>query len=201
MRLIADDLACDRGGRRVLDGVSFAVSSGEALIVTGPNGGGKSTLIRLIAGFLTPARGMITLEGGDPTATLPEQTHVIGHHDALKPQLTLTETVAFWAEMLGGEPLAAERALDAVDLGHLADLPAGVLSAGQRRRLALARLVAAHRPIWLLDEPTTAIDAASEARLDALMAAHLKGGGIIVAATHAPLSLGEAKRLKLGAVT
>jgi heme exporter protein A len=183
----------------VFEDVSFAIDSGEALIVTGPNGAGKSTLLRVLAGFLRPAGGRITLEGGSDQMSLAEQAHYVGHHDAVKPALTLAETLRFWAAMLGGPAAAASAALEAVELGHLSDLPAGTLSAGQRRRLALARLVAIPRPIWLLDEPTTAIDAASEERLLALLRGHLAGGGLVVAATHAPLSLAQARTLRLGA--
>jgi heme exporter protein A len=197
MRLIGEDLACERGGRRVLDGVSFALGAGEALVVTGPNGAGKSTLLRLIAGFLPPVRGAVRLEGGAGDAPIAEQLHFVGHQDAVKPSLTLTETLRFWALMLGGTAERIEEALEAVELADLADLPAAYLSAGQRRRLALARLIAAPRPIWLLDEPTTAIDARSEARLIALMNGHCAGGGLIVAATHAPLALARMKRLEL----
>jgi heme exporter protein A len=198
LRLSGHDLACDRGGRRVLDGVSFSLASGEALVVTGPNGTGKSTLLRLIAGFLRLSAGSLILEGGAEDG-VAANAHYVGHQDAVKPALTLDETLRFWAVMLGGGTERVAQALDAVDLGHLADLPAGYLSAGQRRRLSLARLIAAPRPIWLLDEPTTAIDAASEARLADLMRAHLGDGGLVIAATHAPLALDGARRLHLGA--
>jgi heme exporter protein A len=197
MRLIATEIACDRGGRRVLDGVSFAVEAGEALVVTGPNGAGKSTLLRLIAGFLKPAHGTIALEGGASEASLAEQLHFIGHQDAVKGAMTLFETLRFWARVLGAADDRIEAALEAVDLADLAELPAAYLSAGQRRRLALARLVAVERPIWVLDEPTTAIDARSEARLTAMMNAHGAAGGLIVAATHAPLALDRARSLIL----
>lgn len=199
MRLTATSLASDRGGRRVFEDVSFAIDGGEALIVTGPNGAGKSTLLRVLAGFLRPAAGRIALEGGSDEMSLAEQAHYIGHHDAVKPALTLTETLRFWTQILGGLVAAVPSALAAVELDHLADLPAGTLSAGQRRRLALARLVAISRPVWLLDEPTTAIDAASEERLLALLDAHIARGGLVVAATHAPLAVAKARSLHLGA--
>jgi len=199
MRLEASNLACDRGGRRVFEGVSFAVGSGRCLVVTGPNGAGKSTLLRLVAGFVRAASGTVTLEGGAPETPLREQVHYFGHQDALKPALTLAETLGFWADMLGNGSARVEEALAAVGLDHLADVAAGTLSAGQRRRLGIARLVAIDRPIWLLDEPTTAIDAASEANLGRLIAAHLSGGGIVVAATHADLALPDPVRLGLGA--
>jgi heme exporter protein A len=200
MRLVATDLSCERGGREVFTGLNFSLAAGEAMAVTGPNGAGKTTLLRLIAGLLPPAAGRVLLEGGGADATLPEQAHYVGHRDALKPALTVRENLAFWYAFLGGAdaPAAsAAAALDAVGLAGLAGLPAAYLSAGQRRRLALARLVAAPRPIWLLDEPTAALDAASQQRLAELMRAHLAGGGLIVAATHGPLGL-DAKELRLG---
>lgn len=198
MRLIARDLTCDRGGRRVLDGVDFDVGAGEALVITGPNGAGKSTLLRLVAGFLRRAGGDLRLEGGAEEADIPEQAHYLGHADALKAAFTLRETLETWARILGGGTERVVDALEEVGLDHLADLPAAYLSAGQRRRLGLARLVAIERPIWLLDEPTTAIDAASETRLVQSIEAHLARGGLILTATHAPLGLGRAKSLVLG---
>jgi heme exporter protein A len=189
-----------RGGREVFEGVSFAVSAGEALAVTGRNGAGKTTLLRLIAGLLEPAHGRLELTGGAPEATLPEQAHYLGHRDALKPALSVLENLQFWYAFLGGNDASialALAALEAVALEGLAGLPAAYLSAGQRRRLAIARLVAAPRPIWLLDEPTAALDTASQARLAELMQSHLAGGGIIVAATHGPLGLDGVRELRI----
>ena len=198
IRLSAQDLGCIRGGRAVFEGVNFAVAGGEALAVTGRNGAGKTTLLRLIAGLLEPARGRVELAGGVPDATLPEQAHYLGHRDALKPALSVQENLAFWHAFLGDpDAPAANAALAAVGLDGLAGLPAAYLSAGQRRRLAIARLIAAPRPIWLLDEPTAALDTASQARLAELMRSHLAGGGLIVAATHGPLGLDGVKELRL----
>jgi heme exporter protein A len=199
MRLVAHDLGCIRGGREVFEGVNFAVEAGEALAITGRNGAGKTTLLRLIAGLLEPARGHLELAGGAPDTTLAEQAHYMGHRDALKPALSVQENLAFWYAFLGGRDAPAASALDTVGLGGLAGLPAGYLSAGQRRRLALARLIAAPRPVWLLDEPTAALDSAGQLRLAELMRAHLAGGGIIVAATHGPLGLDGTRELRLGA--
>ena len=199
MRLLAHDLGCIRGGREVFEGVSFAVEAGEALAVTGRNGAGKTTLLRLIAGLLAPAQGRLELVGAAPDANLAEQAHYIGHRDALKPALSVRENLEFWYAFLGGRDAPAASALVTVGLGDLANLPAGYLSAGQRRRLALARLIAAPRPVWLLDEPTAALDSAGQQRLGELMRAHLGGGGIIVAATHGPLGLDDARELRLGA--
>ena len=188
-----------RGGRLVFEGLSFAVAGGEALVLPGANGAGKSSLLRQIAGLLELARGRIVLAGGDPERGLGEQAHYVGHLDALKPAMSVIETLRFWGDFLGGGEDGAVRALDALALGALADLPAAYLSAGQRRRLSLARLLVAPRPLWLLDEPTVALDAASVARLLGLMTAHLAAGGLIVAATHLDLGLSPAKVLRLGA--
>ena len=198
MRLRASDLVCIRGGREVFAAVGFAVGAGEALLVTGPNGAGKSSLLRLIAGLVWPAAGRINLEGGDPELTIGEQAHYLGHQDALKPSLTVTENLAFWMQFLGGRQAGPAGALSACGLAGIATLPAAYLSAGQRRRLSIARLIAVKRPIWLLDEPTSALDAAAQAALAALMAEHLSGGGLIVAATHGPIGLEPAAELKLG---
>jgi heme exporter protein A len=198
IRLSAQDLGCVRGGREVFDGVSFAVAGGEALAVTGRNGAGKTTLLRLIAGLLEPARGRLELSGGAAEATIAEQAHYLGHRDALKLALSVEENLAFWHAFFGGpDAPAASATLATVGLDGLAGLPAAYLSAGQRRRLAIARLIAAPRPIWLLDEPTAALDTASQARLAELMRSHLAGGGLIVAATHGPLGLEKVKELRL----
>jgi heme exporter protein A len=197
LRLSARDLCCTRGLRTVFEGLNLELSSGEIVALVGPNGAGKSTLLRLIAGLLRPSAGEIALEGGDAEQTVPEQAHYLGHLDAFKPALTVAENLDFWVRYLGGKAAVAGEALKAVGLGSLADLPAGYLSAGQRRRLSLARLTAAPRPIWLLDEPTSALDAAGQERLAELMRRHLAGGGMILAATHGPLGV-EARELRLG---
>jgi heme exporter protein A len=198
MRLEGSDLVCVRGGRPVFAGVGFSVAGGEALLVTGPNGAGKSSLLRMIAGLVRVAAGRLALLDGDPDHTLPEQAHYLGHLDALKPSLTVAENLGFWRRYLGhpGEPPTA--ALAAVGLQTLAALPAAYLSAGQRRRLSIARLVAVHRQVWLLDEPTTALDRAAQDMLSGLMRSHLAGGGLIVAAAHGPIGLDRAKELQLG---
>jgi len=197
MRLSATGLGCIRGLRSVFSGVNLELSSGRALALVGPNGSGKSSLLRLIAGLLRPAQGSIALEGGDTERTIPEQAHYQGHLDALKPSLTVAENLGFWARYLGGRAAGSDEALAAVGLGALADLPAAYLSAGQRRRLSLARLIAIPRPIWLLDEPNSALDAAAQERLTELMRQHLGTGGMILAATHGPLGI-DATELRLG---
>src|SRR5262245_51315228 len=185
MRLTASALTCVRSGREVFAGLDFSLVAGEALLVLGRNGAGKSSLLRVVAGLVRIAAGKLLLEGAAAELTLPEQSHYVGHQDAVKPALTVQENLAFWAQCLGGEAAAATdaalAALDALDLAGLATLPAAYLSAGQRRRLALARLVAVRRPIWLLDEPTAALDAATQERLAGLMRGHLASGGILSA--------------------
>jgi len=196
MRLIAVELACHRGGRDVFAGVNFAVASGEALIITGRNGAGKSSLLRTVTGLVRLAAGRLDLEGGNPELSIAEQAHYLGHQDALKGSLSVAENLRFWAGFFGGSDDVAE-ALDAVGLGAVADLPAAYLSAGQRRRLSIARLVAAPRPLWLLDEPTSTLDVAAQNRLAELMGTHLAGGGLILAASHGPIGLGNAQELRL----
>ena len=196
-RLLASELACIRGGRGVFSGLSFAVGAGEALLVSGPNGAGKSSLLRLVAGLVRPSAGRLELEDGDPEASLAEQAHYLGHQDALKPSLTVAENLDFWTRYLGDDTANAQ-ALDTVGLGGIASLPAAYLSAGQRRRLSIARLIAVERPLWLLDEPTSALDVAAQAMLAGLMRSHLSGGGMILAATHGPIGLDNAKELRLG---
>lgn len=198
MQLLADSLVCSRGGRTVFSGLSFAVAGGEALVVTGRNGAGKSSLLRLIAGLVRVAGGKLTVTGGEAEATVGEQAHYLGHHDALKPALSVSENLTFWTAYLGGDSKTVTPALEAVGLAPLASLPAAYLSAGQRRRLSLARLVAVKRPIWLLDEPTSALDTPSQDRLAELMRAHLAGGGLIVAAAHGPIGLENPREMRLG---
>ncbi len=177
--------------------LDFEASSGEALAITGPNGVGKTSLLRLIAGLLTVAAGSIDLEGGEAELSLPEQAHYLGHRDALKPALSVLENLIFWRDFLGGEAYDPAESLAAVGLDHAARLPAAYLSAGQRRRLSIARLLAVRRPVWLLDEPTNALDTAGQSLFAGLMQDHLARGGLIVAATHAPLGL-AARELRIG---
>jgi heme exporter protein A len=199
VRISASNLGCVRGSREIFRNINFSVSSGQALAVLGPNGAGKSSLLRIVAGLLRTMSGRLSLEGGDPELTVPEQAHYLGHLDALKPSLSVAENLAFWARYLGPGPGAPADALQAVGLAPIRDLPAGYLSAGQRRRLSIARLVAVRRPIWLLDEAASALDQAAQARLIELMRGHLASGGLILAATHAPLGLDQAQELRLEA--
>ena len=199
LTLVLQDVAITRGGRRVLEGVSVSVSAGEALVLRGRNGAGKSTLLRAMAGLLPLEAGTIAVAGkdADPEAGPGAHAHVQGHLDALKSSLTVAENLAFWQRFYGPPGRSIDDALDAVALEGLADLPASFLSQGQRRRLALARLLVAARPIWLLDEPTAALDTASEARLLGLVEEHRTAGGLVIIASHAPLALATPRHLDL----
>jgi len=185
-------LSVERGGRIVLDGVQILVNSGQAMIVTGPNGVGKTTLLRTIAGYLPVYSGAIELKGGEADREIAEQLHYVGHHNAIKLAMTVRENLRFWAAFLGKKSpedmhMAVETALKRFHLSALAEIPAAYLSAGQKRRTSLARLLVAPRPLWLLDEPTVALDAASCKTLIDVGNAHLRNGGLILAATHLPL--------------
>ena len=197
MRLAGRGVRCVRGGREVFSGLDFDALSGEALAVTGANGSGKTSLLRMIAGLLTVAGGSIGLEGGETELTLPEQAHYLGHRDALKPALSVLENLCFWRGFLGGESFEPGESLVAVGLDHAANLPAAYLSAGQRRRLSISRLLAVRRPIWLLDEPASALDAAGQTMFAIQMRDHLAHGGLIIAATHTPLDV-QARELRIG---
>jgi heme exporter protein A len=191
--LTADDLACLRGGRLVFAGLSFRLDAGEALVLTGPNGSGKSSLLRLVAGLVPVFAGRLDWTGA------PGSIAYLGHQDAVKPALTPRETLRFWGATAGAAPDAATigAALAAVGLAGLDDLPCRYLSAGQRRRLALARFELGPARLWLLDEPTLGLDTASVARLEARIARHRAGGGIVMLATHVPLALDGARGLAL----
>ena len=195
--LQAAGLAAFRGERLVFRDLDFSLPPGGALVLTGPNGSGKSTLLRLLAGLLRPAAGELLWDGQDALADLPAHARrvaYVGHQDAVKLALTAGENLRFAVRLRGGEVGAA---LAAVGLAELADLPARMLSAGQRRRLALARLVLAGASLWLLDEPTLGLDAASVGQLGAMLEAHRSRGGMVVVATHLPLPLREPAELRL----
>jgi heme exporter protein A len=206
--LIAHDLGCQRGGRTLFQGLSFALGAGQALLVSGRNGAGKTTLLRLIAGLLPWQEGRLSLEGADEEGALPESCAYVGHLNGIKAAQSVRENLAFAADFLDGEKVGAgrvrgeresvESALAAFGLGSLAHLPAGLLSAGQKRKLALSRLVVAPRPIWLLDEPSVSLDASAVKALDAAIGKHLKEGGLAMVASHTPLKVRFAGTLVLG---
>ena len=189
-----------RGERQLAGALSFDVRAGEAVTITGANGAGKSTFLRMLAGLLPATRGSIAIEGEGDGTSVAGRAHYLGHLNALKPSLSVGENLVFWAELLtpGGPALSPRAALAAFKIEHVLDTPAGYLSAGQKRRVALARLLVACRPLWLLDEPSAALDADALRQLNTVMAGHLAVGGIIVAATHAPLHLAGARDIRLG---
>jgi len=200
MRLIAENLAGERGGEPVFSGVSFSLSEGEGLVVTGPNGSGKSTLLRIVAGLLPSAAGAIRLETHAENETPPVASacHYLGHGNAMKTALSVEENLRFWQEFAGEPHLSVSEALDVIGLPQVASLPYGYLSTGQKRRVSIAKLLVSYRPIWLLDEPTAGLDRASEAQFAALVKAHLEDGGIAIAATHLPLGIDGLQELRMG---
>ena len=195
MRLIVENLACQRGGRTLFQGLSFALAAGEGLRIVGPNGAGKTSLLRLIAGLLAPAHGRVALEGAEGEAG--EAAHLVGHQDAVKGALTVEENLEFWRAVLGGGA-AVEAALSVLGLSALAQFPARVLSAGQRRRLALARLLVAKRRLWLLDEPASGLDADGQKTLSRMVSKHISAGGIAVVAAHGAPEIPGAREIRLG---
>lgn len=196
LRLKAENLSCERGGRLVFQNLSFELAAGELVELRGPNGAGKSSLLRLLAGLNSISSGSLVLEGGVEDATLGEQSHYIGHSEASKSALTVYENLNFWAEFLGTSLHA--QALSTFNLESLAGDQALLLSAGQRRRLALTRLIIAERQIWLLDEPTIGLDMASLTLLQNHIRNHLAKGGMVIAATHTEFGVKSSQRIELG---
>ncbi len=201
--LRVEGLAVRRGQRRLFEGLSLGLSAGQAVALNGANGAGKTSLLRAVAGLLRPEAGTVSFADGagaplDPDEARAEGVHLLGHHDGLKSQRAAGEELRFWSDWLGGAEAGKARAIDVLDLQPLLPLDVRVLSAGQRRRLALARLIVAPRPLWLLDEPMAPLDAARRERFGALMADHLAGGGMILAAVHDPLPL-PARTVEIGA--
>lgn len=185
-----DALSCRRGDRLLFTNLSLAIKNGDMLEITGPNGVGKSSLLRILSGLLQAEGGTITLqEGKETSSTLTDYAHYLSHQNSLKSTFSVADNLAFWQDFSLTPGLTPLEALERLDLARLIHLPCGVLSAGQRRRVAFARLLVARRPIWLLDEPTAALDSAADALVGGLISEHVKTGGIALAATHLPLVL------------
>ena len=200
MRLIAENIDCERGGRRVFSNLSFDVPAGGSLLLTGANGSGKTSLLRLIAGLGEPAGGAFHLEGATDEASIGQRSHYLAHKNGVKTALSVEENLRFWAQFLGAGDISGsiEKGLELFDLAHLAGYSAGLLSQGQTRRLALSRLVLVPRPIWLLDEPSVGLDAASSRKLSAAMSRHMDEGGLLVATTHTDLGIAFSNTIDMG---
>ena len=203
MRLVAETLSARRGEDLLFQNISFDLNAGESLVLTGRNGSGKSTLLRVVAGLLHPETGKVTWHSDKAESGMraAEACHYLGHRNAMKAELTVAENLSFWKSFCGdfdgGNGVSAGEAAEAVGLEGIAHLPFGYLSAGQQRRMAFAKLLVSYRPVWILDEPTAALDVNAEAVFTTLIKAHLAKGGIVLAATHQPLGLEGAKELKM----
>ena len=200
LRLSVEDIAIERGGRRILERIAFSAGPGDYVEITGANGIGKTSLLRILAGFLKPAEGRVVMSsnfGPIPQDEQAASVHMLGHRDGVKGPLTVTDHIRFWRGLYEGAE--EEAVLDRVNLRHLADRQARTLSAGQARRLALSRLLIAPRPIWLLDEPAATLDMAGRAWLLGLVSDHLASGGVVVAAVHDPIGAMPSQRVALGA--
>ena len=203
MRLEAENLSARRGEDLIFRNVSFVLQAGESLVLTGRNGSGKSTLLRVVAGLLRPEVGRVRWHSdtSDSGMRPSEACHYLGHRNAMKAELTVSENLSFWKTFLGdfhgGHGLTVGEAAEAVGLGDITHLPFGYLSAGQQRRMAFAKLLVAYRPVWILDEPTAALDVNAESVFTSLIKQLLTGGGILLAATHQPLGLENAKELRM----
>ncbi|KEQ07069.1 heme ABC exporter ATP-binding protein CcmA [Pseudorhizobium pelagicum] len=201
MRLRAERLGARRGEDLLFSDISFDLGSGDALVLTGRNGSGKSTLLRVVAGLLPAEAGRVLWTGKDETVRAGEACHYLGHRNAMKAELTVRENLVFWKSFLGdlegGAGMSVVEAADRVGLGGIAHLPFGYLSAGQQRRMAFAKLLVAYRPVWILDEPTAALDTRAEQTFTDLIKQHLAAGGMLLAATHQPLGLENARELRM----
>jgi heme exporter protein A len=203
MQLTAESLAARRGDDLIFGNISFYLPEGQALVLTGPNGSGKSTLLRVVAGFLRPEKGSVTFTDSRGRTDRPpsEVSHYLGHRNAMKNELTVAENLDFWRLFLDdgsqAPPASIEDAAEAVGLGGVTHLPFGYLSAGQQRRFAFAKLLVARRPIWILDEPTAALDTNADRLFAALIGEHQRKGGIVLAATHQPLGLSNVQELRM----
>lgn len=200
--LEVDSLAVRRGNALIFADLSFVLKPGDSLIFSGRNGAGKSTALRALAGLLPLEGGKVSFVASDERDDLPlgAYSHFLGHHNAMKREMTVRENLGFWSAFMGnssgGPPCSIDQAADAVGLSDAMDIPYGYLSAGQKRRIAFARLLVAYRPVWLLDEPTSSLDSASKALIADLANRHLSSGGMVIAATHEPLAFGESRELR-----
>jgi heme exporter protein A len=213
MRLTAEDLSARRGEDLIFKDITFSLGAGESLVLTGANGSGKSTLLRTVAGLLRPETGRVTWQSATAEKGMraAEACHYLGHRNAMKAELSVAENLSFWKDFLGdfasgpksagpdpmGEGLSVGEAAERVGLGGIIHLPFGYLSAGQQRRMAFAKLLVARRPVWILDEPTAALDVGAESVFTSLIKTHLGNGGILLAATHQPLGLETARELRM----
>lgn len=195
MQLIAENLACDRGDTRIFEGLSFSIGAGEGMLVTGPNGSGKSTLLRVLAGLLPLTAGSVRLDVGSIAA----HSHYLGPLNGMKAALSVAENLAFWRDYYGSGTIIVEQALDRVGLAHVLDAPFSYLSTGQKRRVAIARLLLNDRPLWLLDEPTSGLDRQAETLFADMVAEKIRNEGIVVAATHLPIDVPGMKHLRFEA--
>jgi len=195
------ELICYRGGRTVFRGLKFTVAPGAALVLVGPNGSGKSSLLRLMAGLLQPTSGTIAW-GGEPISEEPElhnqRIQYVGHQTCIKPVLTVSENLGFWSGIHGGGTDLILEALEMFDIGHLIDVPGQFLSAGQKQRVNLARILASPTKLWLLDEPTTALDVSAISKLEQAIEQHRQNGNMVVLSTHSGLNLSNTITLNLG---
>ena len=200
LALTVSDLACRRGMREIFSGIDFRLEEGNGLLLTGPNGSGKTTLLRMLAGFVEPAAGEVRLEGVEgedgEEPEVGEMCHYVGHLNGIKHSFTVMENLRFTGEFFGGGDY--KRAIEVFGLEGMEDIPAGLLSAGQKRRLGLSRLIVAPRPLWLLDEPSVSLDVASVKVLAGVVSDHVKKGGMVIAATHVPLGIDFTGELVLG---
>ncbi len=201
MKLIVDNITIERGGQEIVSGISFELSAGDALIVTGENGSGKSTTLRGVAGLLPLSQGKVSLldeTGKQFEGEMREYCHYLGHKNAMKSALSVRENLDFWQNFCGDAHLSVEQALEEVDLLNTIDLPFHYLSAGQKRRVSIARLLISDRPVWIMDEPTSGLDAHSVKMFTGLCHAFCNDGGILIAATHLPLGIETEKKLEIG---
>lgn len=194
------ELGCVRGGRTLFEGLSFSLNPGQGVVLTGPNGSGKTSLLRILAGFLAPASGSLIWAGDEAKNgfdLLPGYSHFLGHAQALKPFLTVRENLKFWQKILGGSG-DLEGPSKKTGVSELLDFPVKFLSEGQRKRVNLARFLVEPLPIWLMDEPAAGLDNNGQQILGGLILEHLKKGGIFIAATHQELAIEGLKEVKLG---